>query len=232
MDNYKRFVEWVRLLSLFGAVFVADLVLTSLKDAQAPFLVSAIVIGLVVIATMHVLELLATYVFERIWVVRRFFLGDEHIEGAWFDNVVGKEQFGMFAIHFRDGRLFISGEQYDATGKVTATWEDYLVGFEGRTLHACYRAPQFSDKEPSEVYGFTKYVFGGKPGKPPTFFSGFFADLSGECRSCQLRGFRITDRNLLERLNMPESRSHAILELMGKSRALSNQPEVKLQGKE
>lgn len=222
MGQYKRFIEWVRLLSLFSAVFIADLILRHLEHTKIPFLASAAFIGLMVIATMHVMELLATTVFERLGFVRRFVLGDDCIEGMWFDNVVGEDLFGLITIQFRDGGISISGEQYDAAGKITATWENYVVAFEGCTLRAIYRAPQFRGGVPSEVYGFTTYVFTGRPGKPPSFFSGFFADISGESRKCQLRGFRITDKKIMARIGKPESRREAIAELMQQWRVQSD----------
>jgi hypothetical protein len=214
VHNYERFLEWVRILALFSAIFIADLIIKSLEHTKVPFAGAAALTGLLAIAAMHVIELLVTTTFDRAIWLRRVILGDEYIEGVWFDTVVGQGLYGLITIHIRDGKITTTGEQFDRTGRITATWEDYVVTFEGRTLRGIYRAPQFREGGPSEVYGFSTYIFSGLPGKAPNSYSGFFADSSVEARKCQLKGLKITNKQILTKLADPVARRSCLSSLM------------------
>lgn len=218
MRRYHNFLEWVRLLALFSAVFLADVVLRLLEQVHAAHYVSVLVLGFCAIAVFHVTELLVTTLFERLTWLRRWVLGDEWVEGVWFDAVQGRDLFGIITIQQKEGSATVVGEQFDANGKVTATWENFVVLIEGNTMRAIYRAPQFNGAAPSELLGFTTYVFSGMPDKPPSFYNGYFADMSQDARKCQLRGYRIKDRQILKRLRDPQAKQATLLELIERYR--------------
>ena len=210
MDKYKRFLEWVRLLALFSAVFIAELIIKTLENTTILFMITVVVTGLIAIASMHILELLVTTLFDRAMWLRRFILGESYIEGIWIDQVIDEDLYGIITIQIRGGEISMTGEQFDGSGNITATWEDYLVSYKGNTLRGIYQAPQFRSGAPSEIHGFSTYIFHGAPGKPPNHYSGFFADASAEGRRCQLEGIRITDKAMLAKLSEPVRR-HLVL---------------------
>ena len=213
MKRYKHFLRWVELLALFSAVFLADVILHKLENVHAGSLTFLLVLGIITILVFHVVEYLATAAFERFDWLRRFILGADCIEGVWFDVVCGENLFGIITIDQKAGEVAVVGEQFDTAGRVTATWEDFITSIEGNTLRAVYRAPQFG-AQPSELLGFSSYVFSGTPGKPPQYYNGYFADISTGPRKCHLRGFRITDPATLQRLREPHNKTEALLKLI------------------
>jgi hypothetical protein len=206
-------LEWVRILFLFSAVFAAELLIKNFESAELPFVGMVLITGFLAIAVMHVFELVITRIFDHSIWMRRMILGDEYIEGVWIDRVIDQDAFGVISIHVRDGALSMTGEQFRRDGRITATWDDYVANFSGNTLRAIYEAPQFREGSPSEVHGFSTYVFHGVPGKAPTYYSGLFADASHEGRRCQLQGFKVTDAKTLTELANPQQRGAALKRL-------------------
>src|ERR1019366_7534126 len=101
MDKYKRFLEWVRLLALFSAVFIAELIIKTLENTTILFMITVVVTGLIAIASMHILELLVTTLFDRAMWLRRFILGESYIEGIWIDQVIDEDLYGIITIPIR-----------------------------------------------------------------------------------------------------------------------------------
>jgi len=219
MKAYKRFVDWARMLALFVAVFIADIALRSLEQAKESVCVSVVVIGIVAILVMHLVELLAVTMIERWSWLRHRIVGDACIEGVWFDTVVNEDLYGIVNIQMTTDGIRIIGEQFDSKGTTTATWEHYHTVLDGGTLRVIYRSPHFGGSTPTEVQGMAMYVFSGEPGRPPTYYNGFFVD-TGYCepRSCQLRGYRISDSSKLARLREPHTKHQVVLELLRESR--------------
>ena len=149
--------------------------------------------------------------FDSCPLVRKLALGDDYLEGVWIDAVTGSDLFGVISISYKDGHLRMNGEQYNTQGAVTACWDNFLINIDGRTVRTLYRAPQYGAGAPSELLGFSTYIFSGPPGKPPQRYTGYFADCSIPGARCGLRGIRITDKALLKRLSSPSERHDALL---------------------
>lgn len=222
MRNYEHALEWIRILSLFSSVFIAESVIKNLeKHGRIDKLWLTLLIGFVAIATMHVLELVVTTLFHRSMWIKQVLLGDEYIEGVWFDIVVGKNHYGLINIHICDGRIFIVGETFNTNGDVTATFEDYMVKFEGRTLRGAYYASHFNETTPMEVRGLSTYILSGNPGEVPKYYSGFFNDIATHDNSGQVQGFKITDNKVLGNLKNPNIRKSEIMSLIKTANELS-----------
>jgi hypothetical protein len=148
-------------------------ILHKLQDVHAGTLTFLLVLGTTTILVFHIVEYLATAAFGRFDSLRRFILGAECIEDIWFDVVCGENLFGIITIDQKEGEVAVVGEQVDASGRVTATWEDFITSLEGNMLRAVYRAPQFG-QEPSELLGFSSYVFSGPPRQAPIVLQRLF----------------------------------------------------------
>jgi hypothetical protein len=134
--------------------------------------------------------------------------------------VSGTNMFGIVVIHQTEGEPAITSELFDDCARVTATSESFVTSVDGRTIRAIFRSPQFeASSPPSELIGFTTYVFSGPPHHPPSYYNGYFADLSASSKKSQLRGYKIEDKDQIERLMNPRSKQSAILELIGQYRA-------------
>lgn len=214
MQRYQHFVDWVRLLALFTAVFVADLFLRQLEHYHVSSMLIALLLGISVIVCLHIAELVAVRLAEDISWIKRWLLGPEWIEGVWFDEVIGQDHFALLSISLVEGTINVRGEQFDTRGTVTATWESTASAKDGNTLVTLYRSPQFLDNQLRETTGMSTYIFHGEPGQPPDFYSGFFIDSAESGRRCQLSGFRVKDAPVVRRLMDTHARRAEILSLI------------------
>jgi hypothetical protein len=213
MERYKRFLEWTRTLAVFSAVFAADLVLKRVEDQGFSLLATTFILGLVAIVSLHVAEAVAVRVIEAAPWLRRLVLANQWVEGIWIDEVVGENHFALVTMSTEGGEVKVRGEQFDVDGAITATWESCASVLEGNTLRTIYRSPQFYKGQPSETSGMSTYVFTGRPGQAPEFYSGSFIDAAAGGRNCQLRGARINDRKLIGRLMSDVSRRAELINL-------------------
>jgi len=212
MKRYERFVNFVRILAIFGAIFLIDQLLQKFQSLNlSPFL-AVTFRGISAVAVLQLAEFFTSWLFDSCSFIRRLALGDDYLEGVWIDAVPGTELLGVINISYMDGQLRMNGESYDRHGNVTACWDNFLINIDGRTVRTLYRAPQYSHGTPSELMGFSTYIFSGSPGKPPQRYTGYFADSSISYERRGLNGFRITNKSLLKRLSSPAERHHALIE--------------------
>lgn len=223
MKRYKQFLNWIHVLALFSAIFVAERIIHAIEEIALPWYAPIAVIGISVLLVFHVTEFVATGMFERFSWLRRFVLADEWIEGVWFDFVSDTDRFALVIIHQTEGEPAITSELFDEKARVRATSESFIVSVDGRTIRAIFRSPQFEpNRPPTELIGFTTYVFSGPPHHPPSYYNGYFADLSASTKKHQLRGFRIEDPKQIEKLMHHHNKQAAVLELISQYRTSFN----------
>ncbi len=213
MERYKRFLEWTRTLAVFVAVFIAELVLKGLENYAMPLWATTLALGITAIISLHVAEAGLVRLVEAAPFLRRLIFAHQWIEGLWFDEVVGENHFALVTISTVEGELRVCGEQFDEHGAITATWESCAAVLEGSTLRTIYRSPQFYNGPPTETSGMSTYVFTGRPGHAPDFYSGSFVDAAEGGRRCQIRGARIKEQALIRQLMNRESRRAELVEL-------------------
>ena len=211
MNRYERFSNFFRIMALVGAILLADILLNKLQGLNIPPVIAFTLKGISAVAVLQIAEFLSSWLFDSSSFVRRIALGTEYLEGVWLDTVTDSDLFGILNVSYRNGQLCMNGESYDLEGNVTASWDNFQINIDGRTVRALYRSPQYSDGVPSEILGFSTYIFSGPPGKAPEQYSGYFADSSSHGARCALRGFRIVDKTILKRLRSPNERQEALL---------------------
>lgn len=215
MNRYEGFTNFFRIVALVGAILLADIVLNKLQGLNIPPVLAFTLKGVSAVAVLQIAEYFSSWLFDSSSLVRRLALGADYLEGVWLDTVTDSNLFGLLNISYRNGQLCMNGEQYDTDGNVTASWDNFQINIDGRTVRALYRSPQYSNGVPSEILGFSTYIFSGPPGKAPEQYSGYFADSSAQGARSALRGFRIVDKEILKRLRSPNERHQALLSFHG-----------------
>lgn len=211
MKRYEGFSNFIRIVALVGTILLADIVLDKMKALNIPNVLEFTLKGITAVTVLHIAEFFSSWLFDTFSIVRRIALGTEYLEGVWLDMVEGSNIYGIINISYRDGQLCMDGISYDRDGNVTASWDNFQINVDGRTVRALYRSPQYSNGVPSEILGFSTYIFSGPPGKVPEQYSGYFADSSSKGSRSALRGFRVKDKSILKRLRSPRERHQAVL---------------------
>lgn len=180
MKKLHTFVRVIEALALFLALWIeewAEKYLFTSKSAPLALLVVTGFVGMVVIIK------LAHSAVSR-WVdtsprLRKLILGDDYIEGYWFNKVVmgNSVRYGVLRILATEGGVTVHGEQYDPTGKVTATWESQMADYHNNTLRYAYMVKYVGRTDSQDTYGFSDISFSKVSGCPMQY-AGRFQDIS------------------------------------------------------
>lgn len=180
MKKLHTFVRGVEALALFLALWIeewAEKYLFTSKSAHLALLVVTGFVGLVVIVKLA--HSAMTHWVDHSPRLRKLILGDDYIEGFWFNKVQlsTTARFGLLRIIVTEGGVTVHGEQFDELGKLTATWESQMADYHNNTLRYAYLVKYIGRPDTQDVYGFSDISFSKVSGCPMQY-SGRFQDIS------------------------------------------------------
>ena len=185
----------------------------------------------VIAASIELVKFFADTLFDHSRLLRRILLGDQYLEGTWFDimRVAGKpSEVGLSWLSYEDWELKYAGEDYDLkydadnaelamTHRFPYTAEKIVYLKDNKLLYK-YVADR-SDRDDLEIAGYGELQF--HPGEHgiPTRHSGHYyrPEGGGVFRKISFEGFRLDERRereCLQRLNDPETRKDAMRQLL------------------
>jgi hypothetical protein len=190
MDPVERINPTYRLFIATASSAISAIAfdgLTHLLKSRALALTALlIVISLLVLVLSELLE----EIIERSVAVRRFFAGDEFIEGYWYDITVDAPRrrvvHGVLCrISYKEGSFVLEGVTYNLQGNRVATFNSESAAFANRRLSFEYRGP---NEEFSGVIqtGFTQLQFDS----PPQSYSGFYFDYDAAVHA-SVQGYKV-----------------------------------------
>jgi hypothetical protein len=219
MKRLDNFIQSVKAFALFAGLYLEKYLEQHLIDdkTQKPVLV-IVCAFLGLIAVIKVSEKVAEFAIERWRGLRRTILGDNYIEGVWFNKVpINSPLYGLLRIEIKDSSVRISGEQYDRNGAMTATWHSEMARFDGSILSYAYRATYSQHGQEQEVHGVSQISFAkvSRTGEPRSY-NGHYHDSVGQQQTCCFTGFRL-DANTIEMLDKPTEKLPAVKQLIGQA---------------
>ena len=182
-----------------------------LKKSLPPWfpIVSALV---VVTVTFQVLKFIFDAIFEMSENVRKILLGREFVEGTWLDLLShGGIPFacGVTRIVSSGSFLRITGEDYDLESSSSGYYSVDMLVFEFPKIKYKYTY-QKSDNQGLAQEGFGEIQFMERNGRP-TKYAGFSFNLK-EDRRVTFESWKVESKEILARLDDPESERNAIFE--------------------
>jgi hypothetical protein len=190
MDPVERINPTYRLFVATASSAISAIAfdgLTHLLKSRALALTALlIVISLLVLVLSELIE----EIIERSVTVRRFFAGDEFIEGYWYDITVDAETRHvvhgvLFSITYEEGEFAVRGVTYNLLGNQVATYNSDAASFSNRRLSFEYRGPNVELGGVIQT-GFTQLQFDS----PPQSYSGFYFDYGGQVRA-SVQGYKV-----------------------------------------
>lgn len=192
MDRFQRFNNYARVALASVASAVAVLIL----DATSAFLKNRLLGGVAAVLFVSILALVGSNILEtaveKSIRMRRWIAEDDFIEGWWID--LADEPTGgshrhasIQQITYREGTFDVSGSSFLRSGERLATWSSVACHYSRRTLFVVYEA------QTSLVGGgFERGLVQMQFDRPPTSYSGYLHDFSGQViRS--LRGEKVSN---------------------------------------
>jgi hypothetical protein len=126
MNKLKNFRHAVQSLIVFGVFWLEKSIeYNFLENKKTPPAIIWIVAAVGLMALLWTAEWLVNRWFDYSQKLRRLVLGDDFIEGTWFNKVKlsGQALYGLLHIEVREDGVMVHGAQYDENCKLTATWE-------------------------------------------------------------------------------------------------------------
>lgn len=215
LNSFYKFIETVLIvviLAIEGNI-VECVKKSQLKEEWLILLVSVVLL----IFIFKLLGWLIEKAVENSKRIRAIILGDDYIEGTWFDivEIGGYKFYGLLNITYKEGKIEQSGEQIATDGSPKNTWNTIASQYEGNTLTVIYRVNYFAEEIVEQRLGISTMDF-SKPEKQfcPNTFSGTFYDMSKDFDTKSFRGFKVTNPDILFKLSNPESKPQATKELI------------------
>lgn len=198
-----------------------------LSDPSAVVLFSVVVIS----ASIELIRFVVATLFDHSRHLRRLLLGDQYLEGTWFDimRVGGRpSEIGVSWLRYEDWEIKYAGEDYDLkyesgcadvamAHRFPFTAETIVYAKDNKLLYK-YTADR-SDRDEVEISGYGELQFHpGRQGIPMRYSGHYYRpEGGGNFRKICFEGFRLDDRKdseCLERLGDPETRRDAMRQLL------------------
>ena len=224
MKRLKTFIQTVKGFALFAGYYLEKYLEEHLmnQNTRQPILITVFAfLGLV--AFIKVFEEIAKMLVERWQGLRRIILGDDYIEGIWFNKVpVSPPLYGLLRIAIRNNSVNVDGEQYDQHGALTASWHSEMAKFDGRTLRYGYKATYSKHGADQPSHGMSGISFSKSSGVPLTY-NGHFRDTAGNEEGRYFMGFRVADV-IAKTLEEPLKKLPTIRDLIAQAERLPHPP--------
>lgn len=201
--KYLSVISWLQ--ACVTAIFVVSSTLI-ISWINSHNFGSAVASGLVIIGSVvgiKLSELIVKFCINNLRFVRYLIFRRHFIEGRWFDVVLSPEtklirEYGLVEIGNENGSLSISGILFDCAHRRIGGYSSHLTRFDGKIFEYGYsRHVEHDNLE--EASGLGEYKFTIEKPYPLTFIGSFFdTELATKAL---VRGFRITDKNVLEKID-------------------------------
>jgi len=181
VKNLKIFRHATQSLVVFGTFWLEkavehDLLLGTHASPTLIWIVAAV--GLV--ALLWFSEWLINKCFDRSVWLRKRILGDDFIEGVWFNKVklpLPGQAYGLLYIEVKEEGVVVHGSQHKENGQLTATWESYMADYRGNTLRYAYAVKYTERGDIQDVQGVSDISFLKRAGIAPQEYNGRFHDI-------------------------------------------------------
>jgi hypothetical protein len=178
MDRLRRFNDIFRLLVATAISAGAAITLDRLEQLLKNRSVAWIVLLVAVAIAVFVLDQANETLLDHSAKLRRWLLGDQFIEGNWFDisidRVKGSVHHGSFiTIAWRGGEFIVNGIEFDPLGNRICTFRSTSTSLVANVLTFSYESHSDTFESVVEI-GIDQLQFDA----PPQSYSGFYFDFT------------------------------------------------------
>lgn len=169
------------------------------------------------VLVFKLLEWLITKLIKNSASIREFILGEDFIEGIWFDATVedSNRTYGLFTNSYHGTEIEQNGELYSAECLPLNSWTSIASSYKEGTLILVYKVNYVQEEIIEQRLGILTISFAKtEKQKSPKTIIGTFYDVSENIKSKSFYGFKVTDKAILKELSHPETKRQAIRKLI------------------
>jgi hypothetical protein len=114
----------IKQYQIFATTIVSALttfILSVIEDRFKDKTVSNVVTTVVVVILSYVLGKIFESIIENNRSIRKFLLGDDFIEGYWYDEAKDLSHVTLYSIKFKNDNYVVEGESFNEMGKSFST---------------------------------------------------------------------------------------------------------------
>lgn len=173
------------------STFISTLFEDELKDRAIVASLTAGIIGLSAYFTGKYIE----FFFDSNKYLRRKFLGDDFIDGYYFDTSTDTSHVTLVQIKFKDESYTIEGQNYDLTrDDFGVNWDSEVACYKEKKLYVNYKQSGSLRSGFFEELGVLIIHFGGSP---TSTYAGYYKSSAGDLQH-QVRGIKVSEEELKE----------------------------------
>ncbi|WP_283637161.1 hypothetical protein [Aquaticitalea lipolytica] len=168
-------------------------ILSGLSDNTSLLIFLALVLTIIIIG---IINYFIESIFENSAWVRKLILGNDYIEGYWYDLTIEKDNSVKWAtmlhIFYENGELMVSGSGYYPNGEKVAVFKSTYLNYKDKTLVFEYKSLTTAVTNFIEL-GINQLMFE----TPPTTYTGFFIDYTNSLRFI-VHGTKVTKEDFIK----------------------------------
>lgn len=215
-NKIEKFLDFIRALTVAVIAAISGVVLDSIIKLLNSKLLAFVTLTLGSIVFFKLIEFAASKIVDSYVPLRRLIVGLEFIEGWWVDLVITPDKnrevdsIGILQIIYEGDHYMAYGVNLDATdvkGKELGNFRCYACYYDNLVFQFAYDGANIR-KTGSKVDGHGEYRFTRQLGCPVSF-SGFLDD-SFYHKTLLLKGYKITDKSFIKKINEAETRQKIV----------------------
>lgn len=218
MQRVQKVHEYIDTLLVISVLYAEGTILDNLEQHYFKNH-TLIFVGCIVffVSVFKLLEWLIAKLIKNSEHIREFILGEDFIEGIWFDSTVedNEKTYGLFTNSYHGTEIEQNGELYSEECQPLNSWTSIASSYKEGTLILVYKVNYVQEEIIEQRLGLLTISFAktAKQKSPKTII-GTFYDVSEDVRSKSFYGFKVTDKAILKALSNPETKRQAIRQLI------------------
>ncbi|TAE26664.1 MAG: hypothetical protein EAZ91_17370 [Cytophagales bacterium] len=175
----------VSALSIFLSTFFAE----KLKDKATAAALTAGILGLVA----YFVGKFAEDLLDNSTMLRRRILGNDFIDGYYFDTSTDKSHITLVQIRLNNESYVIEGESYNTTTmEFNTSWQSEVTCYKERRLYINYFQMGGENEKDLTELGILNIKF---TGSPTNMYSGHYQDYAGKLEH-RVKGLKVSEKEL------------------------------------
>lgn len=197
MNKLKKINDYYKVLVGVVATLLTTLLNSTFSSINQNENLSNLIIITLMSSFIIILNILFDNLLDYSQLLRRLILGDEFIEGYWYDLSIDKESNKLkhgvlILIEYSNYSYDVTGVTFDGSGERVATFKSTISHYNDRKLFLQYESHTRYQESGIEV-GINELSFDN----PPTSYTGFYMDYGNNLRY-KIFGTKVTDKEIKE----------------------------------
>jgi hypothetical protein len=197
INNIQKFI--VATISSITTGYFINLLSESIHNTNFIIFLSL----LITIVIIGLLNYLVENLIDHSSRIRKMLLGDDYIEGYWYDITLGNNKEMLWAtlvhIYYDKGALKVNGLQYRESGDKVCVFKSTYAVYHDKTLFFEYRSLTNAIDNFVE-HGITQQLFEN----PAQAYTGFYIDYTNSLRFL-IHGIKVTKGELKKHNNLKQT---------------------------